>query len=375
MKKLCVFPNDPIISYYKKGEIKKRYFNPANFFDEVHIISLIEKDIDESKVQILTGDAKLKIHSIGKINLKNRSKRIHDILELVRSIKPDVIRAYNPLVEGWLAASTANELKIPFFLSLHTQYDQKRKIAKKTNLKKFLILKYTEKFIEPYVLKTANHITIVYRIIEPYVLKHGGKKPELLYNKIDYERFINSTPIGTLPKPLIISIGSLIKEKNHECLIKAMRYINTHFLIIGNGELYNHLQNLIQKNNLEEKITIIKAVPNNEIQNYYKSAQVFALAYDTELEGLPIPVMEAMATGMPVVIPYPKKGYSDGLENIAIFSKRDPVSFAQNITKLLNDKKLHSELSLKAQIKAKDFNSLKIEEREAQIYAELVNKS
>jgi len=375
MRKLCVFPNDPIISYYKKGEIKKRYFNPANFFDEVHIISLIEKDIDESKVQILTGDAKLKIHSIGKINLKNRSKRIHDILELVRSIKPDVIRAYNPLVEGWLAASTANELKIPFFLSLHTQYDQKRKIAKKTNLKKFLILKYTEKFIEPYVLKTANHITIVYRIIEPYVLKHGGKKPELLYNKIDYERFINSTPIGTLPKPLIISIGSLIKEKNHECLIKAMRYIDTHFLIIGNGELYNHLQNLIQKNNLEEKITIIKAVPNNEIQNYYKSAQVFALAYDTELEGLPIPVMEAMATGMPVVIPYPKKGYSDGLENIAIFSKRDPVSFAQNITKLLNDKKLYSELSLKAQIKAKDFNSLKIEEREAQIYAELVNKS
>src|SRR3989304_6048854 len=226
MSRLCVFPNDPIISYYKKGEIKKRYYNPANFFDEVHIISLIEKDIDESKVRDLVGNAKLKIHSVGKINLKNHSKRIHDILELVRSIKPDVIRAYNPLVEGWLAASTANELKIPFFLSLHTQYDQKRKVAKKTNLKKFLILKYTEKFIEPYVLKTANHITIVYRIIEPYVLKHGGKKPELLYNKIDYERFINSTPIGTLPKPLIISVGSLIKEKNHQCLIKAMKYLD-----------------------------------------------------------------------------------------------------------------------------------------------------
>jgi len=306
MQKLCVFPNDPIIAYYKKGEIKTRYYNPTNFFDEVHIISLIEKDINESKVQNLSGNAKLKIHSVGKINIKNCYKHTKRIIELIRSINPAVIRAYNPLVEGWLAASSAKELKIPFFLSLHTQYDQKRKIAKKNNLKKFLVLKYTEKFIEPFVLNTANHITIVHKIIEPYVLKHGGKKPEVLYNKIDYERFSNGIPIKSLPQPLIISVGNLIKEKNHQCLIEAMMNVNAHLLIIGNGKLYQSLQNLILHNKLEEKIVIIKSVPNNEIQNFYKSAQVFALAYDPELEGLPIPVMEAMATGLSVVIPYPK---------------------------------------------------------------------
>ena len=372
MRKLCVFPNDPIISYYKKGEIKKRYYNPANFFDEVHIISLIEKDIDESKVRDLVGNAKLKIHSVGKINLKNHSKHIHRIFDLVRAIKPDIIRAYNPLVEGWLAASTANELKIPFFLSLHTQYDQKRKVAKKTNLKKFLILKYTEKFIEPYVLKTANHITIVYRIIEPYVLKHGGKKPELLYNKIDYERFINSTPIGTLPKPLIISVGSLIKEKNHQCLIKAMKYLDAHCLIIGNGKLYDELQKLIKNCGVENKVTIKKSVPHTEIQNYYKSAQIFALAFDPELEGLPMPVMEAMATGLPVIIPYPIGNYSDGLEGSAIFSERNHISFVKNIQNVLQDKALQRELSLKSQQKALDFDSKKIEQREMEIYSELI---
>ena len=113
--KLCIFPNDPIISYFEKGEIKERYYNPKNLFDEVHIVSFIEKDVDVSKVKTLVGDSILKIHSVGKINLKNKNKHIKKIIELVKTINPDVIRAYNPLVEGWFAAKCAKELNIPFF--------------------------------------------------------------------------------------------------------------------------------------------------------------------------------------------------------------------------------------------------------------------
>ena len=91
--KLCIFPNDPIIAYFEKGEIKERYFNPNNIFDEIHVISFIEKDVEESKVQKIAGDAKLVIHSMGKINLKNRKKHLPKILELVDKINPDIIRA------------------------------------------------------------------------------------------------------------------------------------------------------------------------------------------------------------------------------------------------------------------------------------------
>ncbi len=49
--KLCVFPNDPLLSYYKKGEIKERYFNPKNISNEIHIISLFDSDINEEKVK------------------------------------------------------------------------------------------------------------------------------------------------------------------------------------------------------------------------------------------------------------------------------------------------------------------------------------
>ena len=159
--KICIFPNDPIKAYFEKGEIKNRYYNPNNLFDEVHFISLTEHDIEENKVQKLVGNANMKIHSVGKISLMNRNKEIKKIFEIIKEIKPDALRAYNPLLEGWLAAKCAEKFNIPLFISLHTQYDHNRQLAKKNNFKKYLAMKYTEKFIEPFVLQTANKITII----------------------------------------------------------------------------------------------------------------------------------------------------------------------------------------------------------------------
>ena len=370
--KLCIFPNDPIIAYFEKGEIKERYYNPENLFDEVHIVSFIEKDVDVSKVKTLVGDSILKIHSVGKINLKNKNKHIKKIIELVKTINPDVIRAYNPLVEGWFAAKCAKELNIPFFLSLHTQFDYNRKLIKKNNLKKFLGLKYTEKFIEPFVLKTANKITIVFKIIEPYVLKYVNKKPEILHNKIDFEKYTNANSIESLPKPLIISVGRLIPEKNHECIIKAMKNIDAHCLIIGDGNLFSRLSDLIKNLQIENKVTIKKSVPNIEIQNYYKSADIFALAYDPEQEALPIPVIEAMASGLPVIIPNLKHGYSEDMDDVVIFSERNPSSFSEKIQKLLDNVDLQKKYAQLSQNKARMFDNKKIERREREIYQELI---
>jgi len=370
--KLCIFPNDPIISYFEKGEIKERYYNPKNLFDEVHIVSFIEKDVDAEKVKTLVGDSILKIHSVGKINLKNKNKHIKKIIELVKTINPDVIRAYNPLVEGWFAAKCAKELNIPFFLSLHTQFDYNRKLIQKNNLKKFLGLKYTEKFIEPFVLKTADKITIVFKIIEPYVLKYVNKKPEILHNKIDCEKYANANSIESLPKPLIISVGRLIPEKNHECIIKAMKNIDAHCLIIGDGNLFSHLSDLIKNLQIENKVTIKKSVPNIEIQNYYKSADIFALAYDPQQEGLPIPVIEAMASGLPVIIPNLKRRYSEDMDDVGIFSERNPSSFSEKIQKLLDNVDLQKKYAQLSQNKAQMFDNKKIERRETEIYQELI---
>lgn len=371
-KKLCIFPNDPLQAYFDKGEIKNNYYNPENFFDEIHFISFTDKDIEPEKIQQVAGTAKIEIHSIGKISIRKRKKYLKPVIELIKKINPDIIRAYNPLIEGWFAANCAKELKLPLFVSLHTQYDHNRKLAKKKNLKKFFALKYTEKFIEPFVLKNADKITAVYKIIEPYVKKYSTIDLEILHNKVDCERFVAGKLINELPQPLILSVGNLTSVKNHRLLIDVMKKIDANLLIIGNGEQYLELNNLIKKQNLQNKITIKKSVPHQNIQDYYKSARVFALAYNPEVEGLPMPVIEAMATGLPIVIPYPKEGFSEGLENIAVFSEMNEKSFQKNIEMLLKDKNFQEEISKKSVKKSKEFDVTKIEAREAEIYAELI---
>ena len=368
--KACIFPNDPIIAYFEKGEIKDRYFNPNNIFNEIHIISFTDEDIEEAKVKKIAGDAKLIIHAVGKISIKNRKKHVTKIQELVRKINPDVIRTYNSLIQGWFAAQISKELKIPLFVSLHTQYDYNRKLIKKKNLKKFLALKYFEKFIEPFVLKNADKITIVYKIIEPYVLKHTSNKPELLYNKIDCKKFYNAEKIKTLSKPLILTVGNLIESKNHKLLVESMQNIEANLLIIGKGEQEFNLRNKIKSMNLDKKITILNSVPHEKIASYYKTADIFALAYDPNQEGLPMPVMEAMASGTPVVIP--KSEDSIELEDSIVFTENNVTKFTEKINELLNNKTKTEELALKCKEMVKRFDISNLEKREAEIYQELI---
>lgn len=372
--KLCVFPNDPLKSYFEKGEIKPNYFNPNNIFDEIDVISLIDKDVDEEKIKVLFGTASFRIHSMGQIGMRDISKNKERILELVREINPDVIRTYNTLTEGWLASYCSEKLRIPLFVSIHVQYDNLRKQYKLSDVKKYLKLKYSEKRIEPHVLKTATKITAAYKIIDSYVTRLCGKHAEIIYNRINCERFANAKKILDFEKPLIISVGRLTRQKHHDILIRAMVDIDAYLLIIGDGELQDKFQSLVKKLNLEKKVILKKSVSNSEIQDYYKSAQVFALAYDTAIEGIPIPVMEAMAAGLPVVIPCPPKGISDGLEGAVKFVEPKSEYLVKTINDILSDKKIRQNLIKNATQKAKEFDISKIESREAEIYLSLVNQ-
>lgn len=372
IKKLCIFSSDPLQAYVKKGEIKKNYFNPNNFFDEIHVISFIEKDIEKEKVQNLAGNATLKIYSVGKINFFNKITKKNQILKIIKEIQPDVIRSYNSLIQGWIAAYCCKKLQIPFYLSLHVQYDGLRNMIKEKNLKKYLALQYSRKNIEPFVLKNADKITIVYKIIQPYVEELSNKIPEILYNRVDLKRFSKGERKITYDKPLILSVGRLTRQKNHIQLIKAIKDLDVLLIIIGDGELRNELYELIKKLNLEKKIILKKSVPNNEIQDYYNSADLFVLPYNPNIEGLPIPVLEAMASKLPIIIPHPITGLSDGLENAVSFTKIEPKSIEKEISKIINDHEYSNRLATNALKKSYEFDGEVSESREKEIYQELL---
>lgn len=370
--KICIFPNDPLIAYYEKGEIKESYFNPGNLFEEIHCISNSVEDIEVKKVQKLAGNAKFFIHCVGKINLKNYKKSFTKVVRLVEKINPDVIRAYNPYVEGWLAAKCSTELNIPLVVSLHTQYDLRKEKTKKFNFKKYFALKASEKYIEPYVIQNATKIIVIYDIIKSYVKKFTDKEPETLYNKVNQKLFYPNVNKKINSKPQIIAVGNLSEEKNHQCIIEAMIGIDAKLTIIGRGELYEKLLTIIQKYSLQEKIEIISSVPHEKIADYYNNADIFALAYNPKIESIPMPVMEAMSCGLPVVIPKSPEGFSTGLEEFAITAERNPTSFREKINLILNNNNELRKFADKSKEKSKDFDATRIEKREIEIYQEIV---
>ena len=369
--KLCIFPNDPLIAYYEKGEIKENYFNPGNFFEEIHCISNSEKDIEVKKVQKLAGNAKFTIYCIGKINLKNYKKSFTKVVKLVEKINPDIIRAYNPYIEGWLATKCSTELNIPLVVSLHTQYDLRKEKREKFNFKKYLALKASEKYVEPYVIQNATKIIVIYDIIKSYVKKFTDTEPETLYNKVNQKLFFPNINKKNHSKPYIISVGNLIEEKNHQCIIEAMREIDAKLTIIGRGELENELSNMIQKYSLQEKVEIISSVPHEKIAEYYKNSDLFALAYNPTIESIPMPVMEAMSCGLPVVITKAPEGFSTGLEEFVMVAERNADSFRDKINEILNNNDQLEIFAKKSKEKSKDFDSEIIEKREIEIYEEI----
>ena len=100
--------------------------------------------------------------------------------------------------------------------------------------------------------------------------------------------------------PVLLSVGELIKRKNHESVLKALSKIkdkNFVYLICGRGVLKEHLQNLTKRLGLESKVKFLGF--RKDIAEICKTVDLFI--FPSYQEGLPVALMEAMACELPVI--------------------------------------------------------------------------
>jgi len=375
--KLCVFPNDPLVSYFQKGELKSRYFNPKNIFDEIHVISLFDSDIEEEKVKMVAGDAIFKIHVVGKVNLLNKNLKKKKIIKLIRQIQPDILRSYNPLLQGWMAAQVKKELDIPLVISLHGDYDRDRRYYARKNkdYKTYLKLLYSRRTLEPDSLKNADEVIIIYNFIRNYAKKMGAESINLIYNRIDLSQFSPEVkPAFKAEKPVVICVGRLIKEKNQACIIKAVKDLEVTLLIIGNGVEYENLVKLTNELGIKDKVRFETSIPHEKIQEYYAASTLFALPI--KYGGFAIPALEAAASGVPVILP--KQEFDpdpDIIKNFALLVDNNPESFREAILKVISDENLRNKLIRDGLEITKKISSDIMEEKEKELYLKLLKKN
>lgn len=99
---------------------------------------------------------------------------------------------------------------------------------------------------------------------------------------------------------MLLSVGELSERKNHEVVIKALAEIkqqNIKYFIAGRGDLKDHLSDLIINSGLQDEVKLLGF--RSDVNMLTKAADLFI--FPSIQEGLPVALMEAMSTGLPVV--------------------------------------------------------------------------
>ena len=171
---------------------------------------------------------------------------------------------------------------------------------------------------------------------------------------------------------IMISLGRVAKEKNIDELIDYFKTFNNEkisFLVVGGGPHLETLKNYVKDNNVE-KIYFTGMVKPDDIHKYYKSADVFVCASESETQGLTY--FEAISNGLPLIC---KK--DECLSEILIdgetgfyFTNRE--EFINSINNLRFDGKLLKNLSENAKEVSKSYSKEYFAKSCLELYKEIL---
>src|SRR5207245_1460962 len=162
--------------------------------------------------------------------------------------------------------------------------------------------------------------------------------------------------------PMILSVARLIPKKGLEDLIEAAAILKRYgrafkVEIIGSGPLRNELENRVKQLGMGDCVEFKGPQPQESVSSAYQRASIFALpcvvTEDGDRDGIPTVVLEAMASGVPVVstpvsgIPELIESSRDGM----LVPPNSPLLLAEALDRLLSDSQLRDRLAQAARAK------------------------
>lgn len=173
--------------------------------------------------------------------------------------------------------------------------------------------------------------------------------------------------------PLILATGRLVWKKGFDYLLAALAHLKAEGLafqvrILGDGELRHALQFSILDLGIEDRVELCGAVPPPAVLAEMQKTDIFVLS--SHEEGISNAVLEAMASGLPIVTTNAggmAEAVRNGIEGFVV-PVRDIEALAERIRQLLLDAPLRERMGKAARARAEAEFSL---ERQADVFEEI----
>ena len=319
------------------------------------------KNLPKDNVFVLT-DAKkeksnLKIYNkplLYKLIWPKWLKAFKETIKLIKKQNIKMLWVGNILPIGTIAYIINKLYKIPYFVSLHgfdiisaQKNSRKKYLAKKIlNKAKFITVNsYCTKNLLNNIVDNKDKIKVIYPGINIDFIKIN---PEI--NKKIKEKYnLQNLPAGQVGKKIILTVGRLIKRKNHKLVINAVKQLkekipNLIYLIIGDGPELNNLKKLTDDN-----VIFLTNIDNNELPYFYNLSDIFVMISKyskKDIEGFGIVYLEAGLFKKPVIAcdqGGPKEAVINNETGILV-EQNNVDMLKNNIIKLLENKELADRL-------------------------------
>jgi len=217
----------------------------------------------------------------------------------------EIFHTHTPLFIGIWGARLAYRHRLPHVSTFHTHLEKyAHYIPGVATLDKYvgIMQKVCQAFYNraDVVIAPTNPVK---QLAESYAIEREIK---VIPTGIDTD-ILESAPDPVSPWPSgkrrLLHVGRLGKEKSVDVVIHALAEIrkesDAHLALVGMGPERDELERLAHRLGLGEHITFVGPVPYEKIGGYYRMAELFLFASQTETQGLVL--WEAQAVGVPVV--------------------------------------------------------------------------
>lgn len=283
---------------------------------------------------------------------------IGKMIKLFRQEKPDAIHTHRYVMQYAIPAAIVARVR----RRIHTVHN----IASKENQASARKLnKLFYRFCG--VIPVALSALIQESIAEEYAIK---KNIPIVLNGIDLSKCLPKKEYGRVGNFKILHIGRFSAQKNHEGLLRAFaqfhkKHPDSELWLIGEGETRESSQVFVAEQNLSESVKFLGA--QSSVHDFLHDADIFTLP--SLYEGVPITLIEAMGTGLPIVATA-VGGVPDMLDaESALLVPVDEEEIAQAFETYYLQDDLRQSHGGEAQMRAERFSSVTMAEKYSDLYS------